>query len=117
MLFTDIPTPAGRAAVRDLAFAPFWLDDPTAPSTLPALNADIATDLLIVGAGFTGLWTALIAKERNPDRDVVLVDADRLAGDGEPGRRRGLLVVGLVLTGHAGIILVSSPPLIPRDGG
>ena len=80
MLFTDIPTPAGRAAVRDLAFTPFWLDDPTAPSTLPALDADIATDLLIVGAGFTGLWTALIAKERNPDRDVVLVDADRIAG-------------------------------------
>ena len=35
-------------------------------------------DLAVVGGGFTGLWTALLAKERDPDRDVVLLEADRI---------------------------------------
>jgi glycine/D-amino acid oxidase-like deaminating enzyme len=43
------------------------------------LEADLRCDLLVVGGGFTGLWTALIAKEAHPDRDVVLVDAGRIA--------------------------------------
>ena len=33
-----------------------------------------APDLLVVGGGFTGLWTALLAKQRNPERDVLLID-------------------------------------------
>jgi glycine/D-amino acid oxidase-like deaminating enzyme len=40
-----------------------------------AANADLA----VVGGGFTGLWTALLAKEQEPDRDVVLLDGGRLA--------------------------------------
>lgn len=80
MLFTDEPSPAAARALRDAARTPFWLDDPSAPAPLPPLTTDTTTDLLIVGAGFTGLWTALLAKERHPDHDVVIVDADRLAG-------------------------------------
>ena len=33
-----------------------------------------ACDLAVVGGGFTGLWTALLAKERDPARDVVLLE-------------------------------------------
>lgn len=80
MVFSDVPSAAAHDALRDVQYLPFWLDDPSAPAATPALAADISTDLLIVGAGFTGLWTALIAKERDPARDVVLVDADRVAG-------------------------------------
>lgn len=80
MLFTDTPTPAGRAALRGIRYSPFWLDDDRAPAATAPLTTDTQADLLIVGAGFTGLWTALLAKERNPDRDVLLVDADRVAG-------------------------------------
>ena len=79
MLFTDTPTPAGRAALRGVQYAPFWLDDERAPAPTSPLTSDTTADLLIVGAGFTGLWTALIAKARNPERDVVVVDADRIA--------------------------------------
>ncbi len=34
---------------------------------------------MVVGGGYSGLWTALLAKERDPSRDVVLVEAERVA--------------------------------------
>ena len=52
---------------------PFWLDSPHRPAPCGPLEHDAATDLAVVGGGFTGLWTALLAKERDPARDVVLV--------------------------------------------
>ena len=36
-------------------------------------------DLAVVGAGFTGLWTAYLAKQRRPDADVVVLEARRCA--------------------------------------
>ena len=53
----------------------FWLDDPAAPPALPALVGAVDADLVVVGGGYTGLWTALQAKEADPGRDVVLVEA------------------------------------------
>ena len=35
----------------------------------------MGADLTIVGAGFTGLSAAVIAKEERPEREVVLLDA------------------------------------------
>lgn len=46
------------------------------------------TDLLIVGGGYTGLWTALRAKERDPSRKVTLVEANTL-GWAASGRNGG----------------------------
>jgi len=57
----------------------FWLDRPERPAARQALDGDIRCDLAIVGGGYSGLWTALLAKERDPDRDVVLLDAGRIA--------------------------------------
>ena len=71
------PTGTPRA-VRSLAEAEpavFWLDDPAAPPAQPALVGAIEADLVVIGGGYTGLWTALQAKEADPDRDVVLVEA------------------------------------------
>ncbi len=51
-----------------------WLTDPDRPSALPALSADTTADLVVVGGGYTGLWTALRARERYPDLDVLLLD-------------------------------------------
>ena len=56
----------------------------------PALTADTRCDLLVIGGGFSGLWTALLAKQRNPERDVVLVEAGRIA-DGASGRNGGFV--------------------------
>ncbi|MFT4166005.1 MAG: FAD-dependent oxidoreductase [Microlunatus sp.] len=52
----------------------FWLDGLPRPSH-PELTGSHAADLVIVGAGYTGLWTAIRAKERDPGRTVIVVEA------------------------------------------
>ena len=64
------------AALVDVRHTPYWLDGP-APDPCPALAGPAETDLAVVGGGYTGLWTALLAKERDPDRDVVLLGGAR----------------------------------------
>lgn len=59
---------------------PFWLDTDLRPPARPHLAGAERCDLAIIGGGFTGLWTAILAKEADPDRDVVLIEADRIAG-------------------------------------
>ncbi len=63
------------------------MDNKDRPQTELPLSQDIKTDLLIVGGGFTGLWSALQAKEQNPDREVVVIEANSLAigASGRPG--------------------------------
>ncbi len=85
--------PAARcAAAHALAGTrpvPYWLDDPEhRPEALPALTGDEECDLLVVGGGYSGLWTALIAKERDPRRDVALVEAKEI-GWAASGRNGG----------------------------
>ncbi|MHB1593145.1 MAG: NAD(P)/FAD-dependent oxidoreductase [Streptosporangiaceae bacterium] len=58
---------------------PFWLDQPGAPAPLPPLRGAARADLAVIGGGFGGLWTALMAKERDPATDVVLVEGRRVA--------------------------------------
>ena len=77
-----------RRSLADAAPRPYWLDQPDAPAALDPLGESTTADLAIIGAGFTGLWTALIAKERDPGRDVVLVDSVR-AGWAASGRNGG----------------------------
>ena len=80
--------------LRDAARLAFWLDDPRAPAPAPPLVGSTTADLAVVGGGFTGLWTALLAKERGPSRDVVLLDADR-CGWAATGRNGGFCSASL----------------------
>ena len=67
----------------------YWLDaDPLEPLPHPSLIGETTTDLCIVGAGYTGLWTALLAKEANPDRNVIIVEQLE-TGAGASGRNGG----------------------------
>ena len=82
---------------RSLAEAqptPYWLDDPGRPQAAPALVGDEHCDLLVVGGGYSGLWTALIAKERDPSRDVVLIEAKEV-GWAASGRNGGFCAASL----------------------
>ena len=47
-------------------------------------------DLVVVGGGYLGLWTALLAKERDPGRDVLRARGRRLRRRGERAQRRVL---------------------------
>jgi glycine/D-amino acid oxidase-like deaminating enzyme len=84
------PTPAQRSAYADATRKSFWLDTlPERPPHAP-LDEVLGTDLCIVGGGYTGLWAALYAKELEPARDVVLLEATR-CGAGASGRNGGFL--------------------------
>ncbi len=73
---------------------PYWLDDPERPDARPALTGDTTADLLVVGGGYSGLWTALLAKEADPGREVVLVEANRI-GWAASGRNGGFCAASL----------------------
>jgi glycine/D-amino acid oxidase-like deaminating enzyme len=59
-----------------------------------SLGQDETCDLLIVGGGFTGLWAALQAKEREPDADIILIEKT-FVGDGASGRNGGFLATSI----------------------
>ena len=73
----------------------WWLDsDPLEPESHSALVGDVGADLCVVGAGYTGLWTALLAKERDPHREVVVVEQFE-TGAGASGRNGGFCSASL----------------------
>lgn len=83
------------ASLRDTKRAVYWLDTPARPGNRPKLTGSVRTDLLVVGGGYTGLWTALQAKERNPHTDVVLLEAGWV-GEEASGRNGGFCEASLV---------------------
>jgi glycine/D-amino acid oxidase-like deaminating enzyme len=88
------PAPRHLDALREVAPTPYWLEHPDRPEARSALIGAEETDLLVVGGGFTGLWTALLAKEEDPERDVVLLEADRI-GHAATGRNGGFVAASL----------------------
>jgi glycine/D-amino acid oxidase-like deaminating enzyme len=80
-------------ALADAQASCFWLDDVRA-RTFDALSGSLTTDLAVVGGGFTGLWTAVLAKQRDPGRRVVLLESRRL-GWAASGRNGGFCAASL----------------------
>ncbi len=54
----------------------------------PPLDGDLEVDVVVVGAGYTGLWAAYYLTELQPDLDVAIVEAE-IAGFGASGRNGG----------------------------
>ncbi len=91
-LDADDPPDLRRAldAIADAEPVPFWLESVAIPESNPTLVRDEHCDLCVVGGGYTGLWTAVIAKERDPSRDIVLIDKGEVGGAAS-GRNGGFM--------------------------
>ncbi|WP_134738638.1 FAD-dependent oxidoreductase [Nocardioides sp. 503] len=84
----------GTRALAQAARSVFWLDDPGRPEALPALAGRVEADLVVVGGGYAGLWTALRAVERDPGRSVVVLEAG-VCGQEASGRNGGFASASL----------------------
>mgnify|MGYP001068468596 CR=1 FL=1 len=72
----------------------FWYADIGGiPQKRPALPGDRDADVCIIGAGFTGLWTAYYLKKADPSLNIVVVERE-FAGFGASGRNGGWLSGG-----------------------
>lgn len=66
-----------------------WLDSLSEDlEPRPALGSDTEADIAIVGAGYTGLWTAYYLLKRKPELKVAIVEQE-IAGFGASGRNGG----------------------------
>jgi glycine/D-amino acid oxidase-like deaminating enzyme len=66
----------------------YWLAEAGAVAPAPVLGERIDADVLVVGGGYTGLWSAWYAKQLEPGARVVLLEA-ALCGQGPSGRNGG----------------------------
>jgi glycine/D-amino acid oxidase-like deaminating enzyme len=86
------PDPAPKPA--RLGDVSFWFADLGGlPARRPALAGDIEADICIIGAGYTGLWTALTLAQAAPDLRIVVLERE-FAGFGASGRNGGWLTGG-----------------------
>src|SRR5204863_8286751 len=67
---------------------PWWLDEAGEDEAVATLEGAVDADVCVVGAGYTGLWTALAVCERDPGARVVVLEAER-CGAGPSGRNGG----------------------------
>ena len=81
-------------AIANADHVPYWLDGAHAPDTNATLVRTESCDLCVIGGGYTGLWTAIIAKERDASRDIVLIDSGPVGGAAS-GRNGGFMDASL----------------------
>jgi glycine/D-amino acid oxidase-like deaminating enzyme len=74
--------------IGELGF--WWRDIGGPPAPRPALTGPAQADVAIVGAGYTGLWTAYYLKQADPSLRIVVLEAEQ-AGFGASGRNAGWL--------------------------
>jgi glycine/D-amino acid oxidase-like deaminating enzyme len=71
----------------------YWLRGDPAPAD-PPLHGGTSADVVIVGAGFTGLWTALALTDTDPALRIVVLEAETVAF-GASGRNGGFCEASL----------------------
>ena len=99
MPFAQEAGEAAWLALKSARHESYWLADPDRPAPRPAFAGRAEADLVVIGAGLSGLWTALRAKERYPELHVVLLEGDRIASAAS-GRNGGFMSASIT-HGHA----------------
>jgi len=69
---------------------PWWWDEAGHDELAPALAGDTSVDVCVVGGGFTGLWTALAVRAREPSARVAVLESET-CGAGPSGRNGGFV--------------------------
>jgi glycine/D-amino acid oxidase-like deaminating enzyme len=82
---------------RDYRQVSYWFETAGDLTPRPRLDRSIEADVAILGAGFTGLWTAYTLLERDPSLRVVVLEAE-IAGFGASGRNGGWCYPGFPVT-------------------
>ncbi|HSH32932.1 MAG TPA: FAD-dependent oxidoreductase, partial [Actinomycetota bacterium] len=81
-----IPPDAGRSWwLTEALERPEFAGEPS-----PALTEDTTADVVILGGGYTGMWTAFHLKQLDPGTDVVILEQD-ICGGGPSGRNGGFV--------------------------
>lgn len=68
------------SSLSSAASHPYWQETVKVRPDCPSLDADTRCDLAIVGGGFTGLWTALLARRQEPQARIILLEASSCGG-------------------------------------
>ena len=66
----------------------WWLEEAGEITPQPPLSGDARADVVVVGGGYLGLWTAWQLRQLEPDLDVLVLEA-ALSGHGPSGRNGG----------------------------
>jgi glycine/D-amino acid oxidase-like deaminating enzyme len=69
----------------------YWISEAGDVTSRPPLDEDRDADLLIVGGGYTGMWTAWHARRLAPDARIVLLESEPVSGRGPSGRNGGFV--------------------------
>ncbi len=94
-----------------LGHVSFWYADIGGlPARRAALDGDSEAQVCIIGAGYSGLWTAYYLKQAQPDLDVLIVEKE-FAGFGASGRNGGWLTGGFAWN-HERYAATSSPAAV-----
>ena len=66
----------------------WWLEEAGAVTPTRALEGDTTADVVVVGGGYLGMWTAWHLLELEPELEIVVLEAS-ICGHGPSGRNGG----------------------------
>ena len=94
----------------------YWLAASPAGPAKPPLRGDAECDVVVVGAGFTGLWTAIALTDTDPSLRVTVLEAATV-GYGASGRNGGFCLASLTHGLANGIRhFPDELPILEREG-